>query len=191
MKSHTFSLNTVNKNLLLPALFLITSSIGILGAVLVDQEERSVNALMQSKADNAINILQIISVRPVLESDHLTLENFVRESMKNKDIEFMEFYDASGRSLTGKVMKAPADISSLLVRERLIQRADGKIIGKVKVGYRTDERDRLTRNSVIIGAASIAGLMGVLAVGLTLVIRSAAFPLKRAITSPRETPTMI
>ena len=186
MKSHIFSLDTISKKFLLPTLFLVTILMGALSSVLVVQQERGMNLLAQSKADSLINMLTTISVQSILDFDYLALENFVKETIKDEGIEFAEFYDANGKSLTGNVVTAPADTSQLMVSQRDIQGADGKAIGKVKIGYRTTERDQLIRSSVTIVFVSVAGTLVLLAFGLTFIVKSVVYPLEKAITIARR-----
>ena len=114
MKWHIFRLDTIKKKLLLPTLLLIIILMGVVSGLLVAQQQHGMNSLTQSKADSLINMLATISAQSILDFDYLALENFVKKATKDKDIEFAEFYDPHGKSLTGKIMKAPADTSKLI-----------------------------------------------------------------------------
>src|SRR5665811_2279417 len=120
MKSHLFRLDTINKKLLMPTLLLVTILIGALGSVLVVQQHRELTSMMENKADSLTTILATISEQYLINYDLSALENFVKDTTRDKDVAFAEYYDTDGTSLTGNVMKAPADTSHLLVYEHNI-----------------------------------------------------------------------
>ncbi|MGA7748997.1 MAG: HAMP domain-containing protein, partial [Gallionella sp.] len=180
-----FRLDTINKKLLLPTLLMVMLLVGALGGVLIVQQHRELTSMMESKADSLTNMLATISVQYVINYDLSALENFVKETVKDKDIAFAEYFDADAKSLTADVMKAPADTSRLMVYERNIVGTDGKVIGKIKVGYETSALDRTLRNSITIVVVSLAAVMGLLGLGLVLIVRSVARPVKNAIEIAR------
>jgi methyl-accepting chemotaxis protein len=181
MKFNLFRLDTINKKLLLPTLLLVTILISALGSVLVAQQHRELSAMMESKANGLATMLATISVQYVFNYDLSALESFVRETVKDKEIAFAEYYDAGSKSLTGDVIKAPADTSQLMVYERNILGADGRIIGKVKVGYETSALDWTLRNGITIVVASLIAVLGLLTLRLALIVRSVAKPLRFSI----------
>ena len=176
MRFQMFRLDSIKTKLILPTLLLVTLLIGALGSVLVTEQHRGLNSMMDSKANSLINMLTTISVQYLLNYDFLALEGFVREAGKDKDIAFAEYYDAEGRSLTGNIMKAPDNTSNLLVHERDIVDTNGKRIGKVKVGYTTAALDTMVQSSIKIIAISILAVLGLLALGLAMIVRGVAQP---------------
>ena len=186
MKSHLFRFNTINKKLLMPTLLLVTILIGALGSVLVVQQHRELTSMMENKADSLTTILATISEQYLINYDLSALENFVKDTTRDKDVAFAEYYDTDGTSLTGNVMKAPADTSHLLVYEHNIVNISGKIIGKIKVGYVTSVLDQTLQSSITIVAASLIAVLGLLALGLALIVRSVVSPLKNAIEIARR-----
>ncbi len=176
MKYQLFRLDSIKKKLILPTLLLVTILFSALGSVLVVQQYRVLNSMMESKADSLVNMLTTISVQYVLNYDFIALEGFVKETGKDKDIAFAEYYDADGRSLTGNVMKAPDITSHLLVYERDIVDTNGKKIGKVKVGYTTTVLDKMQQSSITIIAVSVLAVLGLLAFGLAIIVRGVAQP---------------
>ena len=103
MKSNLFRMDTINKKLLLPTLLLVTILIGALGSVLITQQYRELTSMMESKADSLTTMLATISEQYVINYDLSALESFVKETAKDKDVAFAEYYDADGKSLTGNV----------------------------------------------------------------------------------------
>ncbi|HTN93186.1 MAG TPA: methyl-accepting chemotaxis protein [Gallionella sp.] len=186
MKFHLFRLDTINKKLLLPTLLLVTVLIGALGSVLIVQQGRQLTSMMDYKAGSLAALLATISEQYIVNYDLSALENFVKDTARDKDVAFVEYYDTDGTSLTGNVMKAPADTSQLLVYEHNIVNISGKVIGKVKVGYVTTVLDQTIRSSITIVIVSLIVVLGLLAVGLALVVRSVSRPLKDSIEIARR-----
>ncbi len=181
MRLRLFRLDTINKKLLLPTLLLVTILIGALGSVLIAQQYRQLTTMMQSKADSLTTMLATISEQYIVNYDLSALENFVKNTSKDKDVAFAEYYDADGSSLTANVMKAPADTSNLLVDERNIVNISGNIIGKIRVGFLTSLLDQTLRSSITTVVVSLITVLGLLAFGLALIVRSVSRPLKNSI----------
>jgi methyl-accepting chemotaxis protein len=181
MKINLFNLDTINKKLLLPTLLLAALLIGALGSVLIVQQQRVLTSMMESKANSLTTILSTISSQPLINYDVFALQTFVKETVKDQEVAFAEYYDGQGKLLTGDVIKAPADTSQLMVRERNILDYGDKVIGKIRVGYKTDTLQQTLRSSIAMLAGSLVAMLGLLAFGLALIVRSVSRPLKDAI----------
>jgi len=182
MKFHLFSLDTINKRLLLPTLLMVTILVGALGSLLLVQQQRLLTSMMESKANSLTSMLSSISVQYVVNYDLSALEIFVKETVKDKEIAFAEYYDTDGKSLTSDIMKAPADTSRLLVYQRGIVGGDGRSLGMVKLGFETDELEQILHRSVTIMVGSLAVILGLLAFGQALIVNSVTRPMNDAIT---------
>ena len=181
MKINLFRLDTINKKLLIPTLLLVTIMIAALGSTLIVRQQEIHHSMMDSKANSLASMLASISVQYVVNFDLTSLDIFVKEAVKDKDIAFAEYYDADGKSLTSDVMTAPADTSKLLVYEHGIVGADGRTLGKFKVGFKTDMLDMMLQRSIIIVVSGMVTVLVLLAIGLALIIRSVSRPLKHSI----------
>ena len=186
MQFHLFRLDTINKKLLLPTLLLVTILISSLGSFLVVQQQRVLSSMMETRSNSIVTILATIGEQYIVNYDLTALENFVKDTAKDKDVAFAEYDDTDGSSLTGNVMKAPADTSRLLVYEHNIVNISGKVIGKVKVGFKTTALDETSHNSITIVVTSLVAVLCMLAFGLMIIIRSVARPLKNAIGIARR-----
>ena len=186
MKLHLFRLDTINKKFLLPMLLLVTILTGALGGVLVVQQYRELTSMMESKSESVTTMLATIAAPYLNNYDFPALEGFVKQTVKDTDVAFAEYYDTEAKSLTANVMKAPAFAPQMMVYERNILGADGKMLGKVKVGYKTGALDRMLRSSITIVFVSLVVMLGLLALGLTFIVRTVARPLKHAITIARH-----
>jgi len=100
MKINPFNLDTINKKLLLPTLLLVALLIGAVGSVLIVQQQHMLTSMMESKANSITTILAKISAQSLINFDSMTLRSFVKETVKDKDVAFAEFYEADGRSVT-------------------------------------------------------------------------------------------
>jgi methyl-accepting chemotaxis protein len=185
MKRFLFRLDTINKRLLLPPLLLVMLLIGALGSVLVAQQQHLLNSMMDSKGNSLVDTLATISEPYLINFDTATLENFVKDTVKDTDVAFAEYYDSDGSSLTGNVMKAPADTSHLLVYQHTINDIRGKPIGKIRVGFKTGTLDQAAHDSIAMVVASLVVVLGLLALGLALNTRSVTTPLKHAMKIAR------
>lgn len=112
--------DSLRKKLLIPTLLLITAVLGVLGAIMVVQQHRALQASMASKAESSINFLQTVSVSYIINYDLSALEGFVKEVTKDPDVAFAEFYGNDQKSLTANVMKQPAETADLILHERII-----------------------------------------------------------------------
>jgi methyl-accepting chemotaxis protein len=186
MKSRLFRLDTVNKKLLLPTLLLVTTMIGALGIAQIIEQQNIHKRMMDSKADSLVSMLASISVQYIVNYDLSALDIFVKQTVKDRDIAFAEYYDTDGKSFTSDVMTEPADTLRLKFYEHDIVGADGRPLGKVKVGFDTTMLDKMLRNSITIAVISLVAVLGLLTVGLAFIIRSVSRPLKNAIEIARR-----
>jgi methyl-accepting chemotaxis protein len=181
MKITLFNMDTINKKILLPALLLVAILIGAIGSVLITQQQRLLTSMMESKANSITTILAKISMQSMINIDRFALQTMVKETAKDPDVAFAEFYDVQGKSLTAEVMTAPADTSGLMVFENNILDYGDKPAGKIKVGFKTVSLQRTLENSIAVSAGSLVLLLVLLGFGLALIVRSVSRPLKNAI----------
>ena len=181
MKYNLFILDTIHKKLLLPTLLMVTILIGSLGSMLIIRQQDIHRSMMDAEARSLASMLASISAQYVVNFDLTSLDIFVKEAVKDKGIAFAEYYDADGKSLTSDVMTAPADTSRLMVYEHGIVGADGRSLGKFKVGFKTDMLEGMQHRSIVIVASGLIAVIALLAIGLALIIRSVSRPLKHSI----------
>lgn len=167
-----FKFNSLGKKLLVPTLLLVTLSLTALGSAMVFQQNRALNAMMESKAVSTVNFMEKISAGYILNYDLSALEGFVQETVKDPDVAFAEFYDNNKKSLTANVTKAPADLSALIMYERVITDPDKKPIGSLKIGYKRSVLEDNLRKGVLTVALSTLIVLVVVALGLTFIVRS-------------------
>jgi methyl-accepting chemotaxis protein len=167
-----FKFDSLGKKLLVPTLILVTISLAALGSAMVFQQNRALNAMMESKAMSTVNFMEKISAGYIINYDLSALEGFVKETVKDPDVEFAEFYDNNKKSLTANVAKAPANLSTLIIYERIVTDPDKKPIGSLKIGYKRSVLDDNLRKGVLTVALSTLIVLAVVALGLTFIVRS-------------------
>src|SRR4051812_15577595 len=169
-------LDSIGKKLLVSTVLLAGLVLAALGATLVLQQDRALQAMMHSKADGLSKMLGKISVPYLINYDLSALEGFVKEVSRDPDVAFVEFRDAAGKSLTAGAMKSPTDKTGLRIYSVDITENDGKKLGQVDLGYRTKVIEAARRQSMaVVTACSVAALL-LLGIGLAAIVRVVTRP---------------
>ncbi len=171
-----FRLDSIAKKLLVPTLALATLVLGVLGTVMVLEQDKVLNSMMQSKAEGLSKMMSTISVPYVINYDLSALEGFVREAAKDADVAYAEFFDGEGKSLTANAMKAPANKAGLQIYNREITDNDGKKLGRVEIGYRTRVLEQALQVSVAVVGVAIVVALALLAMGIAVIVRTVTRP---------------
>jgi len=173
-------INTIGKKFMIPTMALMVILLGGLGTILVVNHYSSVRSMMESKGNALASLLQKISVPFIINYDYPPLEGFVQEATKDPEVAFVIFYDAKDKPLTTSV-KEPADTSSLLIYKHEIKDSNEKVIGFLKTGYSKKILSDIFRGGILKIAISIMIAMALMAMALTMLIRSIIRSLKRII----------
>ncbi|MBI4848070.1 MAG: methyl-accepting chemotaxis protein [Nitrospirae bacterium] len=173
-----FSVNTIGKKFLVPMLALMIISLGGLGIFMMLNNNASIKSMMNSKGNSVADFMAKISVGYFANFDYLALDDFVKEIAKDPEVEFAVFYDEQNKPLTKSIME-PEDNSSLLIFERKITDADGKPIGRLKLGYKNTALSGNLRKNIIIVCAGVLIALSLLVFGMSVIIRSITAPLKQ------------
>lgn len=159
----------ISSTFLITVVIFTLISLAGLGTVLIAKDRAALQRLMESRGKAMADFLDEISVKSFMNNDFSTLEDYVRETLKDPDLVFIAYYDAEKKPLT-KTSEEPADVSSLLIQEREIRspNGSGKVLGFIKLGY---SRNALSSNlhsgivtvviiTLIVLALSTLGAMG-------------------------------
>lgn len=126
-----------------------------MGRLSAGHAERSLRA----RGETFASFLQQSTAQYLINFDLSALENFVKKAAEDPDVGFTVFYDERGKPLTESV-REPADVDPFFVFERPIKSADGKSLGKLKIGYSKDSLVAARRdNEVAIAATTILSLL--------------------------------
>jgi methyl-accepting chemotaxis protein len=142
------------------------------------------NAL-DSKALSLATLAEQISGPYINNFDYPALDAFVKEIIKDDDVEWVVVFDGKGKALTANSQEKPASAHSVLV-EREIKDQAGTVIGRLKFSYSKESvTSQLKDNMVTTGAAILIGgiLMTVLVSVLAKIIVT---PISRAAELMRE-----
>jgi ABC-type transporter Mla subunit MlaD len=159
-----FRFNTLGKKLILPPIAALVIMVAALGTILVMNQQSSIRSMMESKANALADLLQKISTSFIINYDYPPLEGFVQESIKDREVVFVVFYDEKKQPIT-KTVKEPEDTSSLLIYQREIKDLQGGIIALLRIGYSQEILSRLLRS----GFLKTTGIM-LIAVALTTLV---------------------
>jgi methyl-accepting chemotaxis protein len=155
---------------LVPTIVFLVVVLGVLGAVLSTSANGRVREMMNSKAETVAGFLVTMGADHIENFDFLALETLSRELMKDGDLAFVFFEDASGKRLAGTV--PPQDVSSLLVLTRHIRSGGGDELGRLTVGYSTQALARSTRAGFAITVVGIIVAAVALGFGILFLLRT-------------------
>ncbi len=172
---------TLGVRILAPTLILTFLLLVGLGILMLKQGRQNAQALMVSKGEALVNLLQKISVPYIVNYDYPSLDAFVKEAIRDPEVAFLVFYDTKAKQLTTSSRESQ-DTAGLLLFEREITDPESRVtLGRVKMGYSQDNlKQLLQKNLVIIGGSLLLGLV-LMALGLGCIIRVLTRPLHRVI----------
>src|SRR5436309_489617 len=171
-----FKLDTLAKKVLAPALLFMTIAMALGGALLVSDQSRLLTTRMDEAAQHQADFVALVSAAYVTNYDLAALGSFIKGVLKDDDVAFAEFVDATGKSLTADVMKAPDKLDNLIVMERDIKDTRGQIVGHFRLGHKRDAITRALGNAAMVITLGIVMALIVLCVVLTITVRRAVRP---------------
>ncbi len=178
-------MRTIGSRIMLPTLGLTIVLLACLGALMALNQSRSTRAMIDSKAQGLVNLLEKISIPYLDNYDYPSLEGFVQETIKDTEVTFAVFFDHLGKPVT-KSSKEPGDLSRLIVYERRITGPHNKVLGKLRLGYSKEKVDALLRQNFITTTSSVIGAALLLMLGLSFITRSITRPVNRLVRGLNE-----
>ena len=94
MKYNLFGLDTINKRLL-PTLLMVTFLVGMLGSALIIRQQDIHRSMMDSEALALARMFASISVQYAVNYELTSLDIFVKEAVRDKEIAFDSIGTAS------------------------------------------------------------------------------------------------
>lgn len=170
MKKHLIRINTVGKKIMIPTITLTMVLLTVLGIVLAENHRKSIESMMNSKANTLCGILGKISTFFIANFDYESLELFVRETENDPDVIFAVFYDEERQPIT-KTSTRPDDIASLLRHEREIKNTEGRTIAWLEIGFSREKLAAGLRYYTRTVMVAILVIVVLLALGITLIIQ--------------------
>ncbi|MBL8512044.1 MAG: chemotaxis protein [Betaproteobacteria bacterium] len=165
-------LNTLAKRLLAPALLLVFAGMAVFGVVMVAQFTGTLTTQAQKGVRQNVDFIAQVSSTYISNYDLTALELFVKETSKDPDVAYMEFFDGEGKSLTADISKkGTPDLPGAMKFEQAIKDSSGKDVGKLKLAYKTDSIKATRNKASAITAGGIIMVLVMLTVGLLWVVR--------------------
>jgi methyl-accepting chemotaxis protein len=163
--------NTLNKILLLPtvAALLVAAlaaaglTVGVLSDKMRQRELERAEAVGRFTAG--------VAVPYVTNFDLTALANLVKQLGTDKELAYAEILEASGKSLTAGVMKAPDSMAGLVSIEQKITEGSGATIGTVRLAYRMESVVAARNATALVVGLSMAAVAALVAAVLAWVAR--------------------
>ncbi len=131
------NVKTLRAKILMSTVVMTAVLLLCLGAFMMQRSQALQRAALDSKALALVSLFTEISAPYIANYDYPSLDIFVREAIKDQDVEWVVFIDEKGTVLTTVSQEKPATQDSVVV-EREIKDADGKnVLGRVKFSYHT------------------------------------------------------
>jgi methyl-accepting chemotaxis protein len=175
--------SSLRARLLVPTLtasVVAMAAAAVVGATLVVQYLESV---FEQQAERTVEMVAHVGTPYITNYDLTALGTFVRELQRDKQVAFAEFFDAENKSLTGDVTTAVVNTDGLKLIEREMKDSTGKVVGKLKAGFRGDAIV-VARNMVL--SAIGGGMLAVLVVVAGLLLWSVRHVMKVIGAEPKE-----
>ena len=166
-------LDTLAKRLLVPPLALLLIATSLLGFFLVNQFISTMTKSASESAAQTAEFVSQVSAPFITNYDLTALGTFVKGLTKNPEVEYAEFFDGDGKSLTSDVLAAPANLGSLMLAESAIKDSTGKVIGTFKLGHSRATIHAIEQRAFISVGGGVLALLLVLGIGQTWSVRRA------------------
>jgi methyl-accepting chemotaxis protein len=169
---------TLAARFLAATLALVVVTVGGLGTFLAARAARSIRASLESKGAAVVELADNVGAAYLENFDYLALDRLVASIRKDRDVVFVAFTDEKGKLITKE--PAPPDLSGLVLFERDLRAGEAGVVGRVRIGYRTDAVEEGLRADSLLAAASTLAAMLVFGAGMALLIRGITGPLRGA-----------
>jgi methyl-accepting chemotaxis protein len=170
---------TIAGRFLATTLVLVVVVVGALGAFLAARGARNIRASLDSKGEAVVSLVEAVGSGYVENFDFVALDRLVANVRKDPDVAFVDVTDEKGQPLTKD--RPPADLSSVSTLERPLTASSGAVVGRLRVGYRTDAVARGLRDDAAVASLAALLAMALFGGGMVLLIRGITTPLGRAV----------
>lgn len=152
------NVSSISKKILIPTVAISVLFFIALGLILSFSNRSDVESLLQSKAQSVSNLLIKMGGVYMDNFDFMPLEKIAEEAMRDKDVEYVGFFDLSGKRVAGK---EPLTGKDVIQQEHDVVSQDGQRVGKMKVGYNSGTlKKNISKNATTIFIICSVGLVG-------------------------------
>jgi len=162
--------NTVNKKILVPILSMVFILLLCLGFFMTMSNNRSIQAMMDSKADGIATIISSFSAEYFAFFDFSDFESIVKALEKDPEISHSTFYNSDMEALTHE-QDEDEDLSAMLVVNRDIRDGEGNLLGYLKIVFKRDNLLINKRNNIILVTFSLVAALLLISIGMFFMIR--------------------
>ena len=167
-------LNTINKKILIPVLSLVFIMLLCLGLLMTRSNSRSMQAMMDSKAEGIATIISSFSAEYFAFFDFSDFENIVRALEQDPEISHAVFYNSDQEALTKKKDKAEdkdEDLASMMTVNREIKDAEGNLLGSLSIAFKKDNLIKSERNNIYLISFSLIAALILFSIGLFFLVK--------------------
>ncbi len=159
----------LTKKFLVSILLVLAAVMTIMVVVLSIHQKGVLIEELNKKGKNTADFLAGISEEPVLSYNFAYLENYVRDSARDRDIAYVVIQDKQGNPVTHQ-KEEPKDKDGILEFTAKIMHENDQI-GIVKMGYSTKTIDKSLHEAQMIIIGLSAGMMAVISLVVFLLFR--------------------
>ena len=163
-------LNTINKKILIPVLSLVFILLLCLGVLMTLSNNKSMQAMMDSKAEGIATIISSFTAEYFAFFDFSDFESIVRALEQDPEISHAVFYNAGHEALT-KEKDADEDLSSMMIVNREIKDAEGNLLGYVRIAFKKDNLIKSKRHNINLVSFSLIAALFLFSIGLFLLVK--------------------
>lgn len=178
---------SINSRFLVVSLVLVALVFGGLGLFIGVQNVRAIRAALDSKGKAVAELVQYVGADYMTNFNYVALDDLVEDVLKDQDVAFIAFYNEQKKLVT-KVPEPP-DTSSLIVLEHELKDSESRLLGSVRIGYKTASVDKSIRTNVLLVTSGILIATALLAAGIVLLIRSITRPLAKTVDFVKQVAT--
>ena len=133
------SINTKFLTVSLALLALVFGGLGLFASV---QNSKALRAALDSKGKAVAELANHAAADYLSNFNYIGLDKFAEDVLTDADVAFIAVYNDKKALVTKQ--PEPQDVSSLVVNEQVLK-DDDRILGSMRIGYRTDAVDKSVR----------------------------------------------
>jgi methyl-accepting chemotaxis protein len=175
----TMMSQSIGRRFLMTTLALVILLFGGLGVFISMQNSAAIQSALLSKAESVAELSVHIGADYLANFNYLALDTFVENIGKDPEIGFVVFLNEEKKPLTKQ--REPDSTRELLLIEREIKDYSGKMLGYLKMGYRTQSVEKSSR--AIIATVFLGTVVAIvlLTAGMMILVRGVTRPLQACV----------
>jgi methyl-accepting chemotaxis protein len=176
-----FQFKSIAGRFLTFTLALVVLVVGALGTYLAVRGARNISASLESKGNAVATLVEKVGSGYFESFEFIALDRLADDLRKDPEVGFVAVRDTSGKLITKEV--PPSDLRPFMVFERPLVSSDGKGLGTLQIGYRTDGLARVLRENAYAAAVGIVLALLVFGFGVAFLVRGVSLPLQECVAA--------